>query len=143
MSYIVKINNKEHEFGLGVLEEKGNNYVIGAISNDIKYERVFKDIKANTSEEAKRAVLLIIQESFNKVFFKDDRFTSSTYVLAQMKPQANSSRFYDHILDSRKHASWVKGYIISEHKEHIVVLVDSKYEVECYSDEVIIINNAI
>ena len=140
MSYLINVGGIKHGVGMCTLSEDDGVFTVAAISNSLGYKRVFKDIKANTPLEAEKAVMVIIKESFKRVFLKDNRFTSGTLILAKMKPQTNSGRFHEHILDSRSGYGWVKGYIVEECCGHMIVLVDDKYKVECFKDDVIIMN---
>lgn len=105
------------------------------------FYRTYKEIKGVNLDEAFNAVKKLAQLAENTVFLEDMRFTGNTYVMAQMAPQTNSSRFFDHILDGNQGSKWVKGYIITETTERIMLLVGDKYEVECFKENVIIIKD--
>lgn len=105
------------------------------------FYRSFKEIKATNVDEAFRVVKELINLAEETIFLEDNRFTGNTCVMAQMVPQTNSSRFFDHILDDNQGSKWVKGYIITETTEHITLLVGDKYEVGCFKENVIIIKD--
>ena len=105
------------------------------------FYKTYKEIKGANLDEAFNVVKKLVQLAENTIFLEDMRFTGNTYVMAQMAPQTNSSRFFDHILDANNSSSWVKGYIIAETTEHIMLLVGDKYEVECFKENVIILKD--
>lgn len=129
---------------IGFTAPEKNYYTISVkCVRDIEnvFYRSFKEIKATNADEAFRVVKELINLAEETIFLEDNRFTGNTCVMAQMVPQTNSSRFFDHILDGNQGSKWVKGYIITETTEHITLLVGDKYEVGCFKENVIIIKD--